>query len=132
MDSVSPLNRVQKAELKDLEQQAKEAMAQWEMTVITLPDGFRMVASVERPTADGNVCGKGEMYDLGQNAEGQFRLFRRKTDPWLTYSHGKPEILSDLDLAGFGLNRAQSCEPERIEEEGDFSSLCRSNFIPPS
>lgn len=115
------MNRIEAAKLKDLEQQNKEALAQWEMTTITLPAGFRMVASVERPD--------GDMYDLGQNAEGQFRLFRRKTDPWLIYSHGKPEVLSDIDLAGFGLTREQSFEPERVEEDGEFSSLCRSNLI---
>jgi hypothetical protein len=93
----------------------------WECVPITLPYGFRMVATVDRPG--------GDIYDLGQNAEGQFRLFRRKRDPFLFYSHGKPEILSDLDLAGFGLSRSDSCEPERAEEEGEFSSLCRSHLI---
>ena len=101
----------------------------WECVELLLPNGYRMVGSVERPTSDGNVLGKGEMYDLGQNAEGQFRLFRRSTDPWSLNSHGKPEILSDVDLAGFGLTRNQSYEPEGIEEHGDFSSLCRSHLI---
>ena len=91
-----------------------------------LPNGFRHVASVERPDSDGNVCGKGEMYDLGQNAEGLFRLFRRGNGV-LENSHvGLGEPLSDQDLAGFGLTRKQSpLDPE----EGDYSSLCKSNLI---
>ena len=93
----------------------------WEMIEVALPGGYRMVATVDRPN--------GDVYDLGQNNEGQFRLFRRRTDPYALNSHGKGEILSDVDLAGFGLFRDQSCEPERAAEEGSFSSLCRSHFI---
>lgn len=102
-------------------------MSLWEWCELTLPNGYRMVGSVERPTSDGNVLGNGDMYDLGQNAEGQFRLFRRSTDPWTLNSHNKGEVLSDIDLAGFGLTRSQS--QERIEENGEFSSLCRSNLL---
>lgn len=102
----------------------------WEVCELTLPDGYRIVGSVERPDSAGNVLGQGEIYDLGQNAEGQFRLFRRSTDPWSLNSHvGKGEILSDVDLAGFGLTREQSCEPDRAAEHGDYSSLCRSHLI---
>lgn len=116
------MTRAQKSDLKDLEQQAKEGLKLWEMTVVTLPAGYRIVASVERPD--------GDMYDLGQRADGQYRLFRRFTDPWLVNSHGKAEVLSEMDLAGFGLSRAESQpDPELVDEEGSFSSLCKSNLI---
>ena len=84
-----------------------------------LPAGFRMVASVERP--DGSV------YDLGQNADGIYRLFRRATGEFEN-SHCKGESLSDLDLQGFGLTRDQSPHDD-VETEGNFSSLCLSNLI---
>jgi len=95
-----------------------------------LPNGFRHVASVERPDSDGNVLGKGEILDLGQNAEGQYRLFRRGKGE-LENSHvGRGEPLSDVDLAGFGLTRDQSrFEPGDFEAEGDYSTLCKSNLI---
>jgi len=100
---------------------------EWEVLLQTLPDGYRHVGSVERPTADG---GPGEMYDLGQNAEGNFLLFRRLTDPFALNSHAKGERLSPVDLAGFGLLPHQSQDDARFaEEEGEYSSLCRSNLI---
>lgn len=96
----------------------------WEAFVpITLPGGFRIVGTVVRDGSDADI------YDLGQNAEGQFRLFRRQRHPYFFYSHCKGEVLSDIDLQGFGLSRKDSCEPERVDEEGEFSSLCRSNLI---
>jgi hypothetical protein len=95
-----------------------------------LPHGYRHVASVERPSADGNVLGQGEIYDLGQNAEGIFRLFRRGTGEFENSHVGKGETLSDIDLAGFGLTRKQSpYQPGDFEYLGDFSSLCTSNLI---
>lgn len=98
----------------------------WVGFEMILPNGYRHVASVERPDADGNCCGKGEMFDLGQNAEGKFRLFRRNNGV-LENSHvGNGEALSDQDLQGFGLTRADSpLDPD----EGDYSSLCKSNLI---
>jgi len=102
----------------------------WIMIEHVLPHGYRHVASVERPDSDGNVCGKGEVWDLGQNAEGTFRLFRRGSGI-LENSHiGKGEPLSDADLIGFGLTRAQ-CPylPGDVEFEGDYSALCRTNLV---
>ena len=95
-----------------------------------LPMGFRHVASVERPDADGNCLGKGEMWDLGQNNEGKFRLFKRATGE-LENSHvGKGEPLSDLDLAGFGLTRSQNAYlPGDLEEVGEYSALNRTTLI---
>lgn len=95
----------------------------WEILEQVLPDGYRHVATVDRPN--------GDIYDLGQNNEGNFLLFRRMTDPNFINSHGRGEALSPIDLAGFGLLRGQSLGPglEFIEEEGEYSSLCRSNFI---
>lgn len=100
----------------------------WVMFEHVLPNGYRHVASVERPDADGNVCGKGEVYDLGQNAEGKFRLFRRG-DGVLENSHvGRGEPLSDDDLAGFGLTRGQvQYEPDELC--GDYSSLNRTTLL---
>ena len=93
----------------------------WEVVEKTLPNGFRHVATVDRPG--------GDIYDLGQNAEGQFALFRRSTDPWSFYSHGKAERLSDEDVRGFGLLRAVCYEPDSVEDHGQFSGLCTSNLI---
>lgn len=97
------------------------------MFELTLPHGFRHVASVERPDADGNVCGRGEMWDLGQNADGKFRLFRRGTGE-LENSHvGWGDPLSDDDLHGFGLTRDQVFYLP--EEQGVYSSLNRSHLL---
>ena len=93
----------------------------WEVVEKTLPQGFRHVATVDRPN--------GDIYDLGQNAEGKFAIFRRSTDPWLFYSHGKAERLSDEDMQGFGLLRETCYEPETITDEGMFSSLCKSHLL---
>lgn len=93
----------------------------WEIGEKTMPNGFRLVATVDRPD--------GDVYDLGQNAEGKFALFKRNADPWGWWSYGKAERLSDADLAGFGLLRASCVEPDEIHEWGEHSSLCKSNFI---
>ena len=96
----------------------------WEMVNATyITKDYRLVASVDR--------GDGEMYDLGQNSAGDFLMFRRSTDPWALNSHLKGERLSPGDFAGFGLESKGYTEDEvcRASEEGEFSSLCRSNFI---
>ena len=67
----------------------------WEIIPKTLPKGFRMVATVDRPD--------GTTHDLGQNAEGNFALFRRSTDPWSENSHGPMDRLSDADLEAAAL-----------------------------
>lgn len=100
---------------------------EWEVVEKTLPGGFRMVATVDRPN--------GDIYDLGQNAEGKFALFRRcdpKIDAYSFYSHGPAERLSDIDVTGFGLLRAVCFEPGDLENEGEYSSLCRSHLIQPN
>lgn len=99
----------------------------WEIGEKTMPQGFRIVATVDRPD--------GDIYDLGQNAEGKFALFRRSSDPWGWWSYGKMERMSDQDIAGFGLLRAVCAEPdpdlvEEAHEWGEHSSLCVSNLIP--
>ena len=72
----------------------------------------------------------GEMWDLGQNAEGNFLLFRRLTDPFSLYSHAKGEKLSAVDLAGFGILPNQSRDMRRLaEDEGEYSSLCTTNML---
>ena len=93
----------------------------WEIIEKTMPSGYRMVATVDRP--DGTI------HDLGQNAEGKFALFRRSDDPWTMNSHVAMDRLSDADLAGFGLLRAVCVEPETVQEWGDFSALCKSNLV---
>jgi hypothetical protein len=95
-----------------------------------LPNGYRHVASVERPSADGNVLGKGEIWDLGQNNEGKFRLFRRGLGAFENSHIGNGDPLSDTDLLGFGLTREQ-CPymPGDFEYEGDYSSLCKTNLL---
>lgn len=96
---------------------------QWEVVEKTLPRGFRLVGVVDRP--DGTV------YDLGQNAEGKFALFRRCTDPFALNSHyDKPERLSDEDVRGFNLLRAVCYEPGDHEEHGEYSSLCTTHLLP--
>ena len=108
--------------------EARDHTGEWEIVEKTLPNGFRLVATVDRPN--------GDIHDLGQNAEGKFALFRRLTDPFFWHSHGKAERLSDADVAGFGLLRAVCFDPETsdvdTEEHGEYSSLCRSHFIPTS
>jgi hypothetical protein len=94
-----------------------------------LPNGYRHVASVERPASDG-VMGHGEMWDLGQNAEGKFRLFRRGTGEVENSHIGRGEPHSDVDLKGFGLTADQiAYEPGEVEWAGSFSTLCKSNLI---
>jgi hypothetical protein len=106
-----------------------ESYEGWLQMQMVLPNGYRHVGVVERPTSDGNVLGKGEIYDLGQNAEGLFRLFRRGKGH-LENSHDlRGEALSDADLAGFGLTREQSPYDDEVNEGGEFSSLNRSNLI---
>ena len=102
----------------------------WVMFEWILPAGFRHVASVTRPSSDGNILAQGEIYDLGQNAEGVFRLFRRGTGQFENSHVGRGETLSDVDLAGFGLTRDQSpFQPGDLEHEGEFSSVCLTNLI---
>jgi hypothetical protein len=71
---------------------------------------------------------KGEIYDLGQNAEGKFRLFRRGTGEFECSHVGNGEPLSDTDLAGFGLTREQ-CPFEPGDQDGEYSSLCKTHLI---
>ena len=97
---------------------------EWEAGEKTLPGGYRMVGSVSRPD--------GDVYDLGQNSEGKFALFKRRTDPYEFWSHGPAERLSDADIAGFGILRFACAEPGDMEEHGDYSSLARSNLITPN
>lgn len=103
-------------------QYPSESFDGWVSFELILPNGYRHVAVVERPN--------GEPWDLGQNAEGTFRLFRRATGE-LENSHvGRGEPLSSVDLAGFGLTRDQSPYlPGDLEDEGMYSSLNRSNLI---
>jgi hypothetical protein len=94
----------------------------WVAIELVLPRGYKMRAAVKRP--DGTI------EDLGQNAAGEFRLFRRRTGE-LENSHEQlGHALSDVDLAGFGLTREQ-CPilPGDLESEGEFSSVARSNLI---
>lgn len=102
----------------------------WLMLEHVLPNGYRHVASVERPSSDGNVLGKGEIWDLGQNNEGKFRLFRRGTGMFENSHIGNGDPLSDTDLLGFGLTREQ-CPymPGDFEYEGDYSSLCKTHLL---
>lgn len=89
-----------------------------------LPHGFRMVGS----------CTKGgDPYDLGQNAEGKFALFRRSTDPETFYSHGPAEKLTPEDMAGFfGMNIPGVSIGDPAEEDDEYSSLCKSNLVTPN
>jgi hypothetical protein len=91
-----------------------------EAGVCLLPDGYRLVGT----------CTKGgDPHDLGQNAEGQFALFRRCTDPYSFYSHHKAERLAPEDMQGFfgmSLDYVQA-----IDEDDEYSSLCKSNLVKP-
>jgi hypothetical protein len=88
----------------------------WVAIEVLLPNGYQMVACVVRPD--------GTTYDLGMNSEGQYRMFRRGCGEFENshYAHGEP--LSDVDLAGFGLSRAQ-CPylPGDFEAEGDYADV---------
>jgi hypothetical protein len=99
----------------------------WMMFEWVLPHGYRHVASVQRPSSDGNVM-TGDIYDLGQNAEGLFRLFRRGTGEFGNSHVGNGEPLSDADVAGFGLTREQ-CPEDVWQEDGEYSSLCKTHLI---
>ena len=101
--------------------QGRDASGEWEVVEKTLPGGYRMVATVDRPN--------GDIYDLGQNAASKFAVFRRKTDPFHFYSHGPAERLSDADVAGFGLLRAVCADPGATEDSGEYSSLCKSHLL---
>ena len=95
------------------------------INVTYITKDYRLIASVDRE--DGSID------DLGQNAAGDFRLFRRSTDPWTLNSHAPGRILSPDDYVGFklgarGYTRDEVC---RAEEDGEFSSLCKSNLILP-
>lgn len=104
----------------------------WLQMEFILPAGYRHVASVERPGPDGNVCGKGEIWDLGQNAEGKYRLFRRGTGQFENGHAGKGEPVSDEDMAGFGLTREQCPFEPGDEGFGDYSSICKTNLLIPA
>jgi hypothetical protein len=106
----------------------------WIGVEVILPNGYQHRGSVERPLADGNiVSGKGEMWDLGQNQEGKFRLFRRGTGEF-EFSHvGNGVPLSPADLAGFGLTREDSpyLPGDSVTEEGDYSGLSPKTILIP-
>jgi hypothetical protein len=91
-----------------------------EAGVWSLPGGYRVV---------GTCTKSGECYDLGQNAEGKFALFRRRTDPFEFYSHDKPQRLAPEDLMGFFGGQFQSVQA--IDEDDEYSSLCRTNLVTP-
>jgi hypothetical protein len=94
----------------------------WVGLELVLPKGYRMVAVVDRPD--------GTTEDLGQNAAGEFRLFRRLTGVLENSHDQRGHPLSDEDLAGFGLSRDQCpIYPDDVQAEGDFSSVVRSNLI---
>lgn len=99
----------------------------WLMLEHVLPSGYRHVASVARPDANGDEM-RGEIYDLGQNAEGKFRLFLRGTGV-LDSSHvGRGEPLSPEDLAGFGLQKEQvHYYPDEVI--GRFSSINQTMLV---
>jgi hypothetical protein len=99
----------------------------WIGVELILPNGFVHVASVERPGPDGQMCGKGEMWDLGVK-EGVYRLFRRgKILSDFEFSHvGRGESLSDEDLIGFGLTRADSPLDQAGVCDDGYSSLNRA------
>ena len=104
----------------------------WELIDATyITKDYRLVATVERD--ENAITGSyvSETYDLGQNAAGEFMLFRRCTDPWMLNSHHKGERLSPQDFIGFGLGQKGYTIDEvcRAEEQGEFSSLCKSNLI---
>ena len=104
----------------------------WLAVELILPDGYVHRGSVERPLADGNiVSGRGEMWDLGQNQEGKFRLFKRGTGEFEFGHVGKGVPLSPADLAGFGLTREDSpyLPGDFLTEEGDYSGLSPKTII---
>jgi hypothetical protein len=86
----------------------------WVEIEMLLPNGYRMVACVVRPD--------GTTYDLGISPEGYYRMFRRGRGEFENshYPHGEP--LSDVDLQGFGLTRAQ-CPAGDLENEGDYADV---------
>lgn len=92
-----------------------------------LPNGYRHVASVQRHDCSGGASG--EVWDLGQNAEGMFRLFRRGVGQFENGHIGLGDAVSDEDMAGFGLTREQCPFEPGDEGYGEFSSLCKSNLL---
>jgi hypothetical protein len=95
---------------------------EWMTVPVTLPQGYRIVATVDRD--DGSI------WDLGQNNDKEFRLFQRYTDPWRWHSHGPATKLSPQDIQGFGLtDDPQFCQAD-VEGEGQYSAIYTSNFIP--
>lgn len=100
----------------------------WIMFELILPNGYRHIATVARDAADGSTM-TGDIYDLGQNADGLFRLFRRLTGEMENSHDIRGEALSPDDLMGFGLTRDQ-CKWELGDEyEGEYSSLNRTMLI---
>jgi len=96
----------------------------WEIVEKTLPYGFRHLGTAEFPS--------NTVYDIGQNAAGEFRKFRRSNDPWTLNSHAaKGESLSPEDLAGLGLlpNSPQPREPISRAEDGVYGGLCTTHLI---
>lgn len=92
----------------------------WELVnVDMLPGGYRKVGTVDRP--DGTI------EDLGQNADGNFMLFRRSSCLETPYSHEKGRKLSPIDLQGFGLSPDQSVDD--VNGDGQYSGLCKSNLV---
>lgn len=97
----------------------------WEIIEKTLPHGFRHIGTAEFPNQT--------IYDIGQDAAGNFRKFRRSTEPWTLNSHAaKGESLSPEDLAGLGLlpNLPQPRElSSRAEDLGVYGGLCTSHLL---
>jgi hypothetical protein len=109
-----------KGQTPGMEMQAEDGG--WMSVPVTLPDGYRIVATVDRD--DGSI------WDLGQNNDKEFRLFQRSTDPWQWHSHGPATKLSPQDIQGFGLtDDPQFCQAD-VEGEGLYSAIYASNFIP--
>lgn len=91
----------------------------WVQEVLTLPGGYRHVAVYESP--------EGEMWDLGQNAEGNFLMFRRQTTAGLDGSHvRKGEKVPPEHMLGFGLMPWQSNDDPQF---GEFSSLNKTQLL---
>jgi len=100
----------------------------WPQMEFILPNGYRHVASVHRPDGSGYTM-RGQVWDLGQNAEGKFRIFRRGTGQFENGHIAKGEAVSDEDMAGFGLTREQCPFEPGDEGYGVYSSICKTNLL---